>query len=92
MEDTKKEENKKFKIEIKDLVIFLASGAFAKLHRKFLAPSGEEFQGDHWVNLSHHFLHSIIGLAIQIVLLLWIVKFIVTAGKAVFREVKSREE
>lgn len=31
MEDTDKEKNKKFKLEVKDLLIFLASGAFAKL-------------------------------------------------------------
>ena len=90
MEDNNKEHGKKFNLEIKNLVILLASGAFAKLHRKFLAPHAEEFQGDHWLNLSHHFLHSIIGLAIQIVLLLWIVKFIIAAGKAAFGEIKSR--
>ena len=85
MTDTKKEKSKKF-IEIKDLVIFLASGAFAKLHRKFLVPTSESYWGDQVVNWLHHFLHSLIGIAIQIVLFLWILKFIIAA----VREIKDR--
>ena len=76
MEGSKKEEGKKFNFEIRDLVIFLASGVFARLHRKFLAPSSEPYWGDQAVNWLHQALHAAIGLAIQIVLLLWILKFI----------------
>lgn len=89
MIDAKKEESKKI-IEIKDLVILLASGAFAKLHRKFLSPSVEKFPDDHWLNWAHHSFHSIIGIAIQVVLFLWVAKFIIAAWKAMVREIKER--
>ena len=92
MENSKKEESKKFKFEIRDIVILLASGAFAKLHRKFLAPSSEIYLGDQVVNWLHHILHAVIGLAIQIVLLLWIAKFLIAAGKAMWGEIKSHKE
>lgn len=85
MADTKKDENQKI-IGIKDLAIFLASGAFAKLHRKFLVPTSESYWGDQVVNWLHHFLHSLIGIAIQIVLFLWVLKFIIAA----VREIKDR--
>jgi len=90
MEDTKKEDTKKFNLEIKALVILLASGAFAKLHRKFLAPSSETYSGDHIFNWLHHILHSLIGLAIQIVLVLWVAKFMIAAWMAMVKEIKDR--
>ena len=94
MEDTKKEENKKetpkkFNLEIKALVILFASGAFAKLHRKFLASSSETYGGDQVVNWLHHIFHAVIGLAIQIVLVLWVVKFIIAAWMAMVKEIKD---
>ena len=83
------ENSKKFKFEIRDIIIFLASGVFARLHRKFLAPSSEPYWGDQAVNWLHEALHAAIGLAIQIVLFLWILKFIIAAGKAAWGEIKS---
>lgn len=82
MEDNKKEDSKKFKFEMRYIVVFLASGVFAKLHRKFLTPLPATYWGDQYVDWFHQILHAAIGLAIQIVLLLWIVKFIIAAGKA----------
>ena len=92
MEDKKKEESKKFKFEIRDIVIFLASGVFAKLHRKFLVPLSEPYWGDQFVNWFHQALHAAIGLAIQLVLFLWILKFIIAASKAAWGETKSHGE
>ena len=92
MEDRKDQNDKKFKYEIRNLAIFLASGVFAKLHRKFLAPSSEIYCGDQVVNWLHHIFHAAIGLAIQIVLILLLVKFVVAAFKAVVGEIKSRGE
>lgn len=89
MADTKKEENNNFNIEIKALVTLLASGAFVKLHRKFLEPSSETYWGDQVVNWLHQILHAFIGIAIQIVLLLWVAKFIIVAGKAAFKAIKD---
>ena len=117
MEDTKKEENKKetpkeFNLKIKALVALLASGAFAKLHRRFLAPSSktdsdeqvfnlfyyirrflapssETYWGEQAFTSLHHILHSLIGLGIQIVLFLWVINFIITAGKPVCGGIKS---
>lgn len=88
MEGGKKEESKKFKFEIRDIVIFLASGAFVKLHRKFLAPLSEAYWGDQFVNWLHHALHAAIGVSIQIVLLL----FIIAAGKIAWRGITNRGE
>ena len=88
MENSKKKDSKKFNFEIRDIIIFLASGVFARLHRKFLAPSSEPYWGDQAVNWLHEAFHAAIGLAIQIVLLLWILKFIIAA----WGEMKSRGE
>lgn len=83
MADRKKEEHNNFNTEIKALVTLLASGAFVKLHRKFLEPSSETYWGDQVVNWLHQMLHSFIGIAIQIVLLLWVVKCIIVVWKGI---------
>ena len=82
------ENPKKFDLKIKGLVILLASGAFAKLHRRFLVPSSETYWGDQVFNSLHHILHTLIGLGIQIVLFLWVINFIIAAGKPVGGEIK----
>ena len=43
-----------------------------------------------WIDPVHKILHTLIGIAIQIVLLLWVVKFIIVAGKAVCKAIKDR--
>ena len=84
------EDNSKFWREIKTLVMLLASGAFVRFHKKFLAPSSEMFPGDHWVNWIHHGIHVFISVGIQIVLFLWLVRLMVTAWIAVGKAKKSR--
>ena len=92
MEESVKKENGKFSDEIKQLVIFLASGAFVKFHKEFLGPSPDIFPGNHLVNLIHHGLHAFISVGIQIILLLWLVRLIIAAVNAALKEMKSRGE
>ena len=58
--------------EIKIFVVFLASGAFAKVHKRFMAPSSDFF-ADHFANQIHHCLHFIIGVVLQFLILGWLV-------------------
>ena len=87
-EGSKKGDNKKFKFGIGDLVVFMASGAFAKVHKEFLEPSSRKYWGHEAVNCLHNIFHDVIGLLIQIVLILLLVKL----GITVWREIRSPKE
>ena len=111
MADTEIEENNDFNLGIKDLFIFLGSGAFAAFHKEFLAPSSETSWSDLVVNLFHQirrskpslvdvltgwidpvhqvlhaYIHFFISIALQTILLLWMVKYIIVA----YKEIKAR--
>ena len=72
-------------MEIKELVTFLASGVFAKLHKEFMNPSEVIFPANHWTNTVHHWFHFWIGLLLQIVLCLWLIRIIMVAGKNLWK-------
>ena len=63
--------NKEFPRELKIFVAFLASGAFAAVHKAFMAPSSDFF-ADHFANQIHHCLHFIIGVVLQFLILGWL--------------------
>ena len=69
-------DNSKFWSEIKTLVIFLASGAFVKVHKEFMEPSPDKFPSDHWTNSFHHWLHFFIGAGLQVLFCVWLVRII----------------
>ena len=78
-------DNNKIWNELKPLVIFLASGVFAKLHKEFMSPSPDFYPPDHFTNKVHHGLHFGIGTCIQVILCLWLLKIVVTEfGKPIF--------
>ncbi len=87
-EGSKKEDNKKSKFGIESLIIFLASGAFMQVHKEFLASSSETYWGVCVVNWIHQILHALIGMAIQIVLILLLIKI----GSTALKEIRSRKE
>ena len=70
------EDNSKFWREVKALVIFLASGAFVKVHRQFMKPPKELFEDNHWMVMIHHWGHSLIGLSLQVLFILWILRIV----------------
>lgn len=59
--------------DLKPLVFFLAGGTFAKLHKMFMEPSSNLAE---WANDVHHWIHSVIGISLQIIIFLWLVKII----------------
>lgn len=73
--DNKKD--KKFWLEIKALLVFLASGVFVKLHKEFMEPSSDFYPTYHITNKAHHFLHFVIGVGIQVILCLWLLKIVI---------------
>ena len=70
------ENNSKFWREIKALVIFLASGAFIKVHKEFMKPSQEMFDIHHWTSEFHHWCHFFIGAALQVIFVFWLLRII----------------
>ena len=71
--------NDQFKVgrELKALVAFLASGAFVAVHKQFMVP--DFFPDDHWTNHFHHWVHFVIGVALQLLILaclVWIARHI----------------
>ena len=95
MADTNEEKNNDPYKEIKDVFIFLASGAFAAFHKAFLAPSSETSLVDSepslvdiltgWIDpvhqVIHAYIHFSISIVLQIILLLWTVKLIIVVLK-----------
>ena len=69
--------------DLKPLVFFVASGSFAKLHKKFMAPASNLPE---CINQVHHWIHFGIGLCIQIILLLWLFKIIRIAAKSLQKD------
>ncbi len=79
--------------DLKPLVFFLAGGTFAKLHKMFMEPSFNStdwayqvlrwiravigLPGD-WTYQVHHWIHFGIGICLQIIIFLWLVKIIGT--------------
>lgn len=66
------EDNNKLSRELKVLVAFLASGAFAAVHKQFMVPSPDFFPIDHCVTKFHHWVHFGIGVFLQGLLILWL--------------------
>ena len=90
--------DQKFIREIKVLSVFLVSGVFAKLHKEFMSPPKEIFSTDHWTNsvhhwfhFLHHLFHFLIGLAIQILLLMWLLRIGVAAWRILQKEWKDQD-
>ncbi len=81
----------KFISEIKEFAMFLAGGVFAKLHKEFMNPSQVIFPTDHWTNIVHHSFHFCIGLLLQIILCIWLLRIIVVAVKTLSTERKKEE-
>ena len=66
-------ETKKFWDELKALVAFLASGAFVAVHKQFIDPK-ELFPDGHWTIKVHNCGHYGIGLLLQILFILWLLR------------------
>ena len=91
MEEISKGKNDNFTHEMKQLVIFLASTVFVKFHQTFLVPSKDSISNDQLASVAtfcHHFIHLVISTAIQIGLLIWVIRIIC---KATEKEYKSHE-
>ena len=67
-------EDSKFWRELKALVAFLASGAFAAVHKEFMVPSPDFFPIDHCVTKFHHWIHFVIGALLQLVFLALLIR------------------
>ena len=67
-------ENEKFSRELKLLVAFLASGAFAAVHKQFMVPSSEVSSIIPWANHIHHWFHYAIGVFLKLFLIVWFVR------------------
>lgn len=72
-----KKKHEKFWLDIQALVVFLASSAFVKLHKEFMEPSSSFYPTYHITNKVHHFLHFVIGVGIQVILCLWLLKILI---------------
>lgn len=68
-------ENDKFWHELKVLVVFLSSGAFMAVHKRFMDPK-ELFPEGHWRIEFHNCVHSVIGLLLQILFFVCIVRIV----------------
>ena len=65
-------DNNNFSRELKTLVAFLASGAFAAVHKEFMVPSPEFSSIFPLANQIHHWVHFGIGVFLQLLLILWL--------------------
>ena len=84
------ESHKEFPRELKALVGFLASGAFAAVHKEFLEPSSEVSSIFPCANHIHHWSHFFIGVILQLLIfacLGWVIWHIVH----MFKERKPSE-
>ena len=61
--------------ELKAFVAFLASGAFVAVHKQFIDPK-ELFPDGHFAIKFHNWGHYSIGLLLQILFILWVLKII----------------
>lgn len=70
------EDKSKFWREIKALIVLLSSGAFVKVHSMFMDHSHELFGFHHLAKRIHYVFHFLIGLALQLLFLGLLVRFI----------------
>ena len=64
--------NNEFPRELKIFMVFLASGAFAAVHKQFLKPSSEISSIFPCANDIHHWGHFLIGVVLQLLILAWL--------------------
>ena len=87
-------EDNKFWRELRALVAFLASGAFAAVHKQFMVPSPEFSCVFPLANQIHHWGHFFIGVVLQVVFLVLLVRIAwhVLFGKQESKDVSEKKD